>query len=149
MYKHQRLLHENAVDLTAIPEPVQRMITQFADNQFDLDESIEESGDPHDTAASTGEILRLRDELRELDRTLYRSIKEFIDHEVDEPLEGAELKEAILADFVKQGLTSPKVSQLRQAGYPLTNMVKINERAGNYRLTKGRYDASCKIITLP
>ena len=147
MYKHQRLLQENVVDMATFPTPIQNMIALFAEQEYELEEAEgrpEENSDESDTE----ELRTLRRSLKELDHTLYKNIKSFIDQEVSEELTGAELKEAILSEFYREGSTNPPIKALRQAGYPLANVVRLNEKAGNYRLVKRRYDSTCTILPL-
>ncbi len=124
--------------MDSLPLPIQNSVAQFAEQEFELEESEE----------SPQEIRALTGELKDLDNTLYEQIKSLLDHETSEELSGTDLKAAILNDLIRQGNTTPRVADLRAAGYPLSNPVKINECVGNYHLVKRRYDAKCTIKPL-
>lgn len=141
-YKHQVLLAENRVDASTLPPSAQNMIAQFAEQEYDLE------AEENDEANTPADIRALRTELKKLDNSLYRLVKDFIDHEASEELTGAELKSVILSDFYHNGQHKVSLSALKLAGYPLSNKVRINESAGPYRLVKRRYDNFCTILPL-
>lgn len=139
-YKHQILLAENRVDPSTLPPTAQKMIAQFAEQEYDLEE---EAGDETNTPA---DIRALRTELKKLDHSLYQLIKDFIDRESSEELTGSELKAAILNEFYRNGQHRVSLRELKAAGYPLKNTIRFNELAGSLRLQKRRYDNHCTIL---
>ncbi len=139
-YKHQVLLAENSVDPTTLPPTAQKMIAQFAEQEYDLEE---EDNNEDNTPA---DIRVLRAELKKLDHGLYRIIKDFIDHESSEDLQGVDLKAAILNDLHREGKHRISMNDLVAAGYPVKNKVRVNEAAGGFRLVKRRYDSFCTIL---
>lgn len=140
MYKHEQLLAENAVAPDALPVELQHMVSQFNEQQFELDAEISEE------EPSKEELRALRAELKKLDAILYREIKALLDNEFTEELSAEETKIAILEEFLRSGQTKPKVAALKQAGYPFRSTLKVNERAGRYKLIKKRYDSHCTIV---
>lgn len=136
MYRHQKLLAENPLEVSQIPEELQTMLADFRENQYDLkDESLEDD-----------EIKGLQKALRDLDIRLYHELKSLVDQEFTEDLSEIEVKESILDDLSAKQVFQIKPTALVKLGYPLKNKVRINEKVGKYRIVKRRYDTQVRII---
>ena len=137
MYLHQKLIAENALSVDELPEELRLMFQDFEENQYELQEN---------DSLENGELKALQKMLVKLDKALYHEIKELLDQESSMDLDGTELKESILDEFYRKGTSHVSPTVLKRAGYPLKNAARINERAGQYRLVKRRYDAQATII---
>jgi len=143
-FSYKKLLQDNAVKESDLPESIQQAINTLHELEYDLDDEDTDQ-----------EIAAIKQDLGKLDKEICTLIVEQLDDESDEdwtPNEGLvsgppaqEIKRNLVHTIWQAGLRVVKIAELKKHGYPVPAGSKWNEKVGEYTLKKNLYEETVHI----
>jgi hypothetical protein len=128
-FAYQKMLRDNAVKESGLPQSIREAINALHELEYDLDDDSDDN-----------EIVAIQADLKKLDREICQLIVEELDEESDEDMPVVEIKAGILHNIYSGGIKKISVAQLKKAGYPVPAGSRWNEKVGEYTIKKNLYE---------
>ncbi|MCB9448664.1 MAG: hypothetical protein H6585_10005 [Flavobacteriales bacterium] len=159
-YRHQRFLQENNIDISTLPEMLQKRINIFGVLLKKLDETVEEDKEELLNKLETldleieedledyfdGKLENNEEDYTEEDKAILKAQEEAEQKKKEEEEKAAKQPsdEELLENLLKSGIQLISSAELKQKGFK-GKLENRQLRVGNYQLCMGIYDLKYRI----